>query len=92
MILTSSQPNVGALVEREEKREDAGREDGDAAVVDLALAALRLVSGDHPPGDEDAERGDRQIEEEDPAPAQAVGQHAAEQRADGIAEAGGRRG
>ena len=80
---------VGAFVEGEQDREQPDRQRGDAAIVDPPVGGGRLVLRHDPPGDEHGEGGDRQVEEEDPAPAEGVGQRAAEQRPDGVAETGG---
>ncbi len=58
-------------------------------VVDPPLARLRLLDVDQHVGDEHREDRDRDVEEEDPAPAEGVGEDAADQRSDGVAEAGG---
>ena len=80
---------VGALVEGEKQGEEADRERDDTGIVEALAGRGRLVVVDHPPRHQNGERGDRQVEEEDPAPARAVGQGAADERADGVAEAGG---
>ena len=60
----------------------------DAGIVDPLVLHLgpRLV--DLEPGDQDGEGGDRDVEEEDPPPAQLVGQHAAQERPHRVADSG----
>ena len=79
---------VRPLVEGEEQRQDADRERGDAGIVDPLPGAVRLVLADDPEGDQHGEGRDRQVEEEDPAPADRVGEDAADQRPDRVADAG----
>jgi hypothetical protein len=81
-------PEVSPEVERQQEREQRDRQCQDAAVVDVFIAPLRLIRGHDPPRDQGREGGDRQVHEEDPPPAERVGQGTAEQRADGVAEAG----
>jgi hypothetical protein len=54
-----------------------------------SLPCRRLLHVHEPVGDADREERDRHVEEEDPAPAQLLGEGAAEERADGVAEPGG---
>ena len=80
---------VGGLVEGEQHQQQAGRQRDDARVVDPLGLHLRTRLMDLEPGDEDREGRDRDVEEEDPAPAQRVGEHPAEQRAHRVADTRG---
>ena len=80
---------VGGLVEGEQHQQQPGRQRDDARVVDPLILHLRSRLMDLEPGDEDGEGRDRDVEEEDPAPAQLVGEHPAEQRAHRVADPGG---
>ncbi|MPM72854.1 hypothetical protein SDC9_119830 [bioreactor metagenome] len=74
-------PVVGvALLDAEHQQEGADRAEGDAQPVE----PVRMHGQDRhqPDGGEEAEDTDRHIDEEDPLPAETVGEQAAEQRAD----------
>src|SRR6185295_17479214 len=83
-----AEPPVSGLVERHQDQEQAGRERDDARIVDSLAAYLRSRLMDLEPGDEDRESRDRDVEIEDPAPAQLIGENAAEQRSHGVADPG----
>ena len=80
---------VGALVESEQEREQADGQRRDAEIVEPTLLGRGRVGRHDLPGHEDRESRDRQVEKEDPSPSERVGEDAADERADGVAEAGG---
>ena len=78
---------VHGLIEGEQEEDEAAGEGRHPGVVDpLLRELLRLV--DVAPGHEHREGGDRDVDDEDPAPVERLGEGAAEQRADGVADAG----
>ena len=78
---------VDGLIEGEQEEDEAAGEGRHPGVVDpLLRELLRLV--DVAPGHEHREGGDRDVDDEDPAPVERLGEGAAEQRADGVADAG----
>lgn len=77
------------LVEGDEQGNETDRDRRDAGIVDPLLAGVRLCHLDQAIGDQHREGRDRHVEKEDPAPAERVGEHAADQRPDRVAEAGG---
>jgi hypothetical protein len=89
IVFGSPQPPVVDLVEGDEQGDDPDRERRDPRVVDPPLVALRLLHVDQQVGDPDREEGDRDVEEEDPAPAQLLGEAHHRSGPDGVAEAGG---
>ena len=72
---------VAAAQQREDERKETSGEEHEAEQVEAAmLLVARLVQvGERA---EDAEGSDRQVDEEDPAPAGVLGQEAADERAD----------
>ena len=79
---------VDPEVERQQQGQQADREREHAGVVDPLVVRVDGDARHDPPDDRDREDRDRQVEEEDPAPAQRIGEAAAEQGAHGVAEAG----
>jgi hypothetical protein len=79
---------VGRLIERQQQRDQAGRERRHADVVEPLVGPAAAALADVAPGDQAGQCGDRQVGEQDPAPAQRVGEHAADQRPGRVAEAG----
>ncbi len=79
---------VDRLVEAEQQGDQAAGDGGDPQVVDLPLAGLDRGLVDELRGGERREGGDRQVEVEDGPPAELVGEDAADQRTEGVAEPG----
>ncbi len=71
------------------ERDEPAAQGGDAAVVEALPRCHRLVVRDGPPSGDGGETGDRQIDEEDPAPAERLGEGPADEWPDGVAETSG---
>ena len=70
---------VDPQVERQQQGQQADREREHAGIVDPLVVRVDGDARHDPPDDRDREGRDRQVEEEDPAPAQRIGEGAAEQ-------------
>ena len=76
IVLPLAQPHVVAAQQPEHEREEPCREEREAeAVESVVLVVARLVQVRH--GADDARDPDRDVDEEDPLPAGALGEHAA---------------
>ena len=80
---SGSAQSTGRLVRQADEQEaDRDREDERAEVIEVARGAGPLDRRQEPPDHDQADDADRQVDEEDPVPADAVGQEAAEARPD----------
>ena len=80
--LRASTRSVPALVgQADEEEADRDREDTAAEVVEVRVRPRSLDRRQEPPDDEQADEPDRDVDVEDPVPADVVGQEAAESRA-----------
>ena len=79
--------DVDRVDERVDEQRDAGRDRDGAGHVVAAHAGLAAL-GQQARGHRGGEQRDRDVDEQDPLPAEVLGQHAAEQDADGAAGAG----
>ena len=75
--------------DRVDENHQAGRDRGGAGHVEVPLRERGPALADQPRGDGEDGCADRQVDEEDPRPAQVRGEHAAEQHTDGATDAGG---
>ena len=88
IVFVESPAGVVGVDERVDEQRQAGRDRHGAADVEGALGGLVVALGQQARGEQRGGDADRHVDEQDPLPAQVLGQHAAEQHARGAARAG----
>ena len=89
MVFVEPQPDE-SVHERVDEQGQAGRDRDRAGDVEVAAHVGGSALGHEPEGEEDRRESDGHVDPQHPLPAGEVGEHAAEQDADGAARAGHR--